>query len=307
MAHSTSAAEERRARNLNSTGSEPYDFITSRENRWLKTFRAALQGKGPQSGEPMGVEGPKMVEDALRAGMEVEALLVSESGERDAERVLRAARESHGGIRVGRILQTTDRLFQSVTDTKTPQGVAALIRQREWGIEEVLRGPGAMRESAPLVAVLVAVQDPGNVGTIVRSAEAFGATGVVATRGTADPWSPKALRASAGSALRLPVLRAMAIPILIAQLKIAGVKLYAAASAQAKAGGRLGSSLEADWSGPVALFIGNEGGGLPPEVTHSVDRMISIPTTGHVESLNAGIAASILLYEAARERRLNNR
>jgi RNA methyltransferase, TrmH family len=302
MAHFLSAARERRLAGWPSPGE-----ITSRENKWLKSFRAALQGKGPQLGEPIGVEGPKMVGDALRAGLQAQALLVSESGERDLEYVLRAARECESGSVVEHVLQTTDKLFQSVTGTETPQGVAALFAQPEWGIEDVLRGPGAMRKSASLVAVLAAVQDPGNVGTTLRSAEAFGATGVVATRGSADPWSPKALRASAGSALRLPVLRAMAIPILIAQLKVAGIKLYAAASASAAIGDGLGISREADLSGPVAIFIGNEGSGLPAEVTHSIDDTISIPTSSHVESLNAGIAASILLYEAARQRRLDCR
>jgi RNA methyltransferase, TrmH family len=303
MGQSVSAARERRLAGGPSTGQ-----IASRDNKWLKIFRAALQGKGPQSGEPIGVEGPKMVGDALRAGLQAEALLVSESGERDLDYVLRAATEcENGSIVVDRILRTTDKLFHSVTGTETPQGVAALFVQREWGLEDVLRGPGAMRESAPLVVVLAGVQDPGNVGTTVRSAEAFGATGVVATRGSADPWSPKALRASAGSALRLPVLRAMAIPILIVQLKVAGINLYAAAAAPTATGDGLGISGQADLTGPVAVFIGNEGGGLSAEVTHSVDGTISIPTSGRVESLNAGIAASILLYEAARQRRLDSR
>jgi len=288
------------------TGSEHRHFLTSRENKWLKIFRAALQGKGPQSGEPIGVEGPKMVADALHAGLEAEALLISESGERVAGQVLRAAGQCERGIEVDRILRTTDKLFDSVTGTETPQGVAALFRQPTWGIEDVLRGPGEMRETTPLVAILTAVQDPGNVGTIVRSAEAFGATGVVATRGSADPWSPKALRASAGSALRLPVLRAMAIPILIAQLKVAHITLYASVSTHA-ASNRPETSLEADLTGPVAIFIGNEGSGLPAEITHSADGVISIPTRGDAESLNAAIAASILLYEAARQRKLASR
>jgi RNA methyltransferase, TrmH family len=307
MAHSASSAGERRLATPQSSVDEQPHFLASRENRWLKTFRAALQGKGPSSSEPIGVEGPKLVEDALRSGLVAEALLVSESGERDAQAILRALRAREAGIAVDRILRTTDKLFRTVTGTETPQGVAALFRQRKWGIEDVLRGPGAARTSAPLVAVLTAVQDPGNVGTIVRSAEAFGATGAVATRGSADPWSPKALRASAGSALRLPILRAMAIPILIAQLKVAGIELLAAAPAQPSATDALGSSAGADLSGPVAIFIGNEGGGLPAEVTHSLDRVISIPTTETAESLNAAIAASILLYEAARQRKLDSR
>jgi len=281
--------------------------ITSRDNKWLKAFRTALRGKGPRVGsgpdsaadELIGIEGPKLVEEALRSGLEAEALLVSDSGERDAERVLQAASESEAGIPRSRILRTTDKLFQSVSGTEAPQGVAALFRQRAWGLDDVLRGPGAMRENAPLVIVLAAVQDPGNVGTILRSAEAFGATGAVATRGTADPWSPKALRASAGSALRLPVLRGMAIPVLLAQLRMAGVRIYAASS---DSNGHAAETV-ADLREPAAIFVGNEGAGLPPEVTRAADAMISIPTSGTVESLNAGVAASIVLYEAARQRK----
>jgi TrmH family RNA methyltransferase len=247
------------------------------------------------------------VEEALLSGLEVEALLVSESGEREAGPVLKAASESETGIPRSQILRTTDKLFESVSGTEAPQGVAALFRQRAWGLDDVLHGVGAMRGNSPLVVVLAAIQDPGNVGTILRSAEAFGATGAIATRGTADPWSPKALRASAGSTLRLPLLRGMAIPVLLAQLKIAGMKIYAASSvrngsaSEASTAGESGG--RADWREPAAIFVGNESAGLPPEITRAADAVISIPTTDTVESLNAGVAASIVLYEAARQRR----
>jgi TrmH family RNA methyltransferase len=283
-------------------------MISSRDNKWLKTFRAALRGSGPRDGEPIGVEGPKLVEEALRSGLEAEALLVSETGEREAARILRAAGESEAGIPRSRVLRTTDKLFEGVAGTNAPQGVAALFRQRAWGLDDILRGPGAMRESSPLVIVLAGVQDPGNVGTILRSAEAFGATGAVAVRGTADPWSPKALRASAGSALRLPVLRGMAIPVLLAQLRIAGVKIYAASSgSRSDADGPADISGQADLRQPAAIFIGSEGSGVPPEVERAADATISIPTSETVESLNAGVAASIVLYEAARQRREGTR
>ncbi len=220
------------------------DVITSRENKWLKMFRAALRGTGPAEGEPIGVEGPKLVEDALRSGLQAEALLVSEAGEADLERILRAASESEAGIPRSRVLRTTEKLFASVAGTETPQGVAVLFRQPEWQFDDVVRGAvaadGALRGDAALVVVMAAVQDPGNIGTIIRSAEAFGATGAVATRGSADPWSPKALRASAGSGLRFPVLRGMAIPVLLAQLRVAGVKIVAASSHSA---GQLGEKM----------------------------------------------------------------
>jgi RNA methyltransferase, TrmH family len=294
------------------------DIIRSRDNRWLKTFRAALRGGGPNASEPIGVEGPKLVEEGLRVGLQAEALLVSETGERDLERVLHAARETETGISRSRILRTTDRLFRSVAGTEMPQGMAALFRQREWRFEDVLRGAasreGALRGDAPLVVVLAGIQDPGNVGTILRSAAAFGATGAIATRGTADPWSPKAVRASAGSALGLPVLRGMAVPVILAQLRVAEVRIYASISKSAEGGiqhraqcepqratGKTGIAANLDQ--PAAIFIGSEGHGLPPEIEHAADAVISVPIGETVESLNAAVAASILLYEAARQRR----
>jgi TrmH family RNA methyltransferase len=282
------------------------DLITSRDNKWLKTFRAALRGTGPAENDPVAIEGRKLVEDSLRSGLEAVALLVSESGERELEYILRAASESVSGIPRARVLRTTDKLFESVAGTESPQGVAALFRQREWQFDDVLRGAasadGLFLGGAPLLVVMAGVQDPGNVGTIVRSAEAFGATGAVTTRGSADPWSPKALRASAGSALRLPLLRGMAVPVLLAQLRVADVKIVAASS-HATAETDEGAFRTADLRDSVAIFIGNEGAGLPPEVEHAADARISIPITESVESLNAGIAASIVLYEAARQRK----
>lgn len=282
------------------------DIITSRENKWLKTFRAGLRGTGPEGEDALAVEGRKLVEDSLRSGLEAVALLVSQSGERELEHILRAASESVAGIPRARVLRTTDKLFESVSGTEMPQGVAALFRQPVWQFEDVLRGAasgdGAFRAGAPLLVVMAAVQDPGNVGTVVRSAEAFGATGVVTTRGSADPWSPKAIRASAGSALRLPLLRGMAIPVLLAQLRVAEVRIVAASSRVMADGGELAGA-EADLRDAVAIFIGNEGSGLLPEVEHAADARISIPIAESVESLNAGIAASIVLYEAARQRK----
>jgi|HubBroStandDraft_4_1064222.scaffolds.fasta_scaffold02633_1 TrmH family RNA methyltransferase len=286
------------------------DLISSRDNKWLKKFRAALRGAGPQPGEPIAAEGPKLVEEGVRAGLETEALLVSETGERQLERILRAASESESGIPRSRIFKTTDKLFEGVAGTETPQGVAALFLAREWSFEDPLRGradpDGAYRSDAPLVIVMAGVQDPGNVGTIVRSAEAFGASGVVATRGTADPWSPKALRASAGSALRLPLLRGMGGPVLLAQMRIAGVRILAAGAKPHDSPHRKDANFDGampDMRGPCAIFIGNEGAGVPSEVEHAADEWISIAMSDDVESLNAGVAASVILFEAARQRR----
>jgi TrmH family RNA methyltransferase len=161
--------------------------------------------------------------------------------------------------------------------------------------------------------ILAGVQDPGNVGTIIRTASAFGATGAATAAsgqsGTASPYSPKALRASAGAALHLPIVAGMSLPILLTQLRVAGVKTLASvahASADARAGdeGAVFAPWDVDWCKPVAMLVGNEGAGLPREVEQSADARIRIPMASGIESLNAAAAAAVLFYEAARQRKI---
>lgn len=264
-------------------------LITSRENRWLKTFRAALKSSRPEDGR-IALEGVHLVSEALHSGLKIEAILASESGERHL-----AALKSQID-RAAILLRTTDKLFASVAATETPQGIAALARAPGFTLENLLRGAGS------LVVVLVATQDPGNVGAILRSAEAFGATGIIATRGAAHPYAPKALRASSGSSLRLPMLAEMAAPIAMAQLRVSGLRILAACSSQNSTAKRPD---ELDLREPFALLVGNEGAGLPPEVERSADALVRIQLAEPVESLNAAVAASLILYEAARQRRAN--
>jgi TrmH family RNA methyltransferase len=282
----------------------------------LKRFRSALAGEHGEDGL-VGVEGVRLVEAALGSGLPVEALLVSDSGERHMARL---APSLSSGMN---ILRTTDLLFAGIADTHTPQGVAALVRPAIATIEDILHG-------VPLVVVLVGVQDPGNVGTILRAAEAFGATGAVTCStggvGTADPLGPKALRASAGSALRLPIVRSASPIVLLARLKASSVKVYATVpdghrssdgdrlphgdkpkDKKSFALPRLLRPWEADWKSPAALLIGNEGTGLPEDIVRAADTRVSIPqaaatTPVGVESLNAAMAATVLLYEAMRQR-----
>jgi TrmH family RNA methyltransferase len=277
--------------------------ITSRENSWLKRFRAALSGERGEDGM-VGVEGVRLVEAALGSRLSVEALLVSESGARHLTRVapLLAADVP--------VLRTSDKLFAGVADTQTPQGIAALVRPRMATIETLMAG-------TPLLVALVGVQDPGNVGTIVRAAEAFGATGAATCPsdgiGTADPFGAKALRASAGSALRLPIVIGISPAILLTQLRIFRVKVYAAVAAEdSKIQGMEASShllrpWDVDWQGPAAILIGNEGSGLPADLVRAANARVYIPQAAAtapvgIESLNAAMAASVLLYEAQRQR-----
>jgi len=303
-----------RARDGSHTPAAAAEVITSRDNRWLKEFRVALRGGVPTASGAVGVEGTRLMEEALTSGCRVEAVLFGESGERHRERLAPLIGRPEMGFPV---LRTTDRLFEGVADTEHPQGVAALVAPRVWTLEELIEGSGA-----PLLVVLAGVQDPGNVGTIVRTAVAFGATGAVTAAtgqsGTASPYAPKALRASAGAALHLPIVNGMAMGILLTQLKMLGIRTLASCvegtSENSGAPKAMQSAAmapwEVNWREAVALLVGNEGAGLPEDIVRGADArvhipMATLPSSGQarVESLNAAAAAAVVLYEAFRQRK----
>jgi TrmH family RNA methyltransferase len=182
-------------------------------------------------------------------------------------------------------------LFNSIVPSDTPQGVAALLKLQAYSSSQLLD-----RSNHGPFVVAAGLQDPGNLGTILRSAEAFGAAGIFLTEGTVSPYNSKVLRASAGSFFRLPLLRIPSAE-LTPLLKRAGIRLLATSSHNGTALPKI------DWTLPLAIFIGNEGAGLSPELTRQMDETLVVPQAAQVESLNAGVAASIVLYEAARNRR----
>jgi TrmH family RNA methyltransferase len=276
------------------------ELISSKDNPWLKRFRAGFGGRAEKDGSPISIEGARLVEEALRSGIQIDAVLVSESGRRHLARIIPMLTPST------RLMATSDRHFAGIADTETPQGIAALVHPRRSSFDDLLRGRGT-----PLIVVLVGIQDPGNVGTILRTAEALGASGVAACKsgslGTAHIFSPKVIRASAGAAFRFPVAEGISLSILQAQLRVAGVRVIAASSRDA--GGPALAPWQTDLRGPIALLIGNEGAGLPAEVERAADARVRIPLAAThgmsgetVESLNAATAATVLLYEAARQR-----
>jgi len=192
------------------------------------------------------------------------------------------------------LLVLAEEVFASTVDTQHPQGIAALLVPPVWKIESALPA----NDNAALLLVAAGLQDPGNLGTLIRSAEAFGATAVLTTAGTVSEWNQKAVRASAGSVFRVPVV-AITAEELIA-LKSRGVRLLAAVAPNADSGSE--SAADAGLTNACALMIGNEGAGLGEEWLALADARISIPTPGRVESLNAAVAGSLLLYEASRQR-----
>ena len=175
--------------------------------------------------------------------------------------------------------------------SETPQGVAALVKCKTFSVDDVL----AKSQAGPLIAI-AGLQDPGNLGTILRSAEAFGAGGALLGEGTASVFNSKVIRASAGSVFRLPIAKAK-LGDTIAQMKSKGLRLVATSSHKSRPLG------EVDLSGPLAIFIGSEGAGVPRDLIAKMDEVVAIPHSPTVESLNAGVAASIVLYEVARQKK----
>ncbi len=258
--------------------------VASRQNALVKELRRAFHQGVPTADGYIAVESVRIVEEAIRSGLRFRAVCFSESAQARAERLLP---QIAGHVET---LLLPDEVFRSAVATETPQGVAALVRLKPHTLEELLAA------RAPLIVAAAGVQDPGNLGTVIRSAEAFGAAGVLVGAGTVSPFNPKAVRASAGSLFRLPVL-AVEFPATLATLHERGLKLLATSSHK-------GTPVnEADLTQGVVILIGNEGAGVPKEVMRQVDGLIAIPHAPNVESLNAGVAASIVLYEAWRQRR----
>ncbi len=258
--------------------------VISRQNSLVKELRRAF-AHGELVDGYAAIESVHILEEAIRSGLKFKAVFFAESARPRAERLL---------PQIGAHIETLllpDEVFASAVDTESPQGVAALVRFKESSTSmEAMLAP-----DAPLLVCLAGVQDPGNLGTVVRSAEAFGASGVLLGERTVSQFNSKAIRASAGSMFRMNVARVELAGVL-PRLRERGLRLVATSSHKARTLG------EAQLTGPLALFIGSEGTGLPRELLGQMDETVAIPHSPRVESLNAGVAASIVLYEIARQR-----
>jgi TrmH family RNA methyltransferase len=261
------------------------EVVISRSNARVKQLRAAFAGQARLASGLVAIEGEHLLEEAVKSAQALKTVFLSERRELPSF-VPR-------GIEVVRLAND---VFQSCVETQTPQGLAALLVPRVCSVEEMLN-PGLT--GAPLILIAVHLQDPGNLGTLIRSAEAFGATGVLSSLGTVSAWNQKALRASAGSVFRMPI--AAATPEAMERLEQAGVQLVATLKDDATEvdAPELGVILR----GPLALMIGNEGAGLGEDWIRMADQRVTIPCPGWVESLNAAVAGSILLWEVARRRK----
>jgi RNA methyltransferase, TrmH family len=248
--------------------------VASEKNPLLKDVRkAAARGELTADGCVVA-EGIHLLVEAIRSAVELRTVIVAESARGEA-------RHFASEIGSARILWVTDQTFRGIASTENSQGVITLVRPPVWTAQDLSRG-------TPLIIILDAIQDPGNAGTIVRTAEAFGATGVIFLKGTVSPHNPKCLRASAGSLFRMPLLHsvsAFVVPplALFAAMPLAELMLP-----------------QADLTGPCAIVVGNEGRGVSADLA-MLATGVRIPTEG-VESLNAAVATGVMLYEAHRQR-----
>lgn len=258
--------------------------VASRQNGLLKSLRHAFAQAETTEKGLVAIEGLKTIDEAIRSGLKVHAVVFSDAGATRAEHLLPQVPKAAETIVIA------DDIFKSVVETRTPQGVAALVEFKSHSLESMLS------VNDPLFVIVYGLQDPGNLGTITRSAEAFGTAGLILCEGTVSRYNAKSIRASAGSSFRLPTITAK-FEDAASRLREQGVRLIGTSSHE-------GSALpETDLRGGIAIVIGNEGAGLPKPVLAQLDALLTIPHSSQVESLNAAMAASLILYEASRQRR----
>ena len=261
--------------------------ITSRDNSLLREARAVRDGRVD---ELIFVEGLRLCVEALQSKLPIETVIASEELIRKEKAAGAFAELSTASKRVATV---SEKLLESISYTKTPQGIVVLARRPDASRQRI----EASLNGGSLLVVLHQINNPVNVGAILRTAEAAGATGIITTRNTSDPFSPKSLRGAMGSAFRLPIWRGAEFSDAVGLCRERNVVLVGtAASAQT-------AHTDFDGTCATALVLGSESTGLTDDELKSTGETVSIPMHGSVESLNVSVAAGILLYEAARQRR----
>ncbi|MGN0204077.1 MAG: TrmH family RNA methyltransferase [Coprococcus sp.] len=258
-------------------------MITSASNQQMKRIRELLnKGKERRKEKCFVAEGIRMVAETPKERLE--KMYVSESFFRNPPELR--------GVDLSEAVVVQDQVFRQISDTQTPQGIMAIVRQSEQSLEDILA------QKDMLLLFLENIQDPGNLGTIMRTAEGAGVTGLIMSRDTVDIYNPKTIRATMGSLYRMPFVYVDDFCDTVLQAKKRGVCVYAAHLKGTEYYDRK------DYRQSVGFMIGNEGNGLTKEAADCATDYIRIPMSGQLESLNAAVAAAILMYEARRQRNL---
>ena len=253
--------------------------LTSPKNPLLQKIRRAASSGRPTDAGLIVAEGPHLLEESLHGMWQIEQIFVTpEARNRYSDLLQKVSCE---------VIEVSEHAFAATSATETTQEILAVLAPRRWSWQDVA-------PASALVVVMDGVQDPGNAGTIVRSAEAFGATGVVFLAGCARVSNGKLLRATAGSIFRLPFLEGVSISQFISHVRASDLSLYALAASGAS------DLAQADFQAQCAVAVGSEGAGVSPELL-SQAQTLRIPTT-RVDSLNAAVACSIALFVAQQQR-----
>ncbi len=266
-------------------------MITSANNQQMKQVSMLLKkAKERRDKKSFVVEGPKMVMEApvewLKAVYVSEFFAANTENKADLQVLEARCKTAQAVYEI-----VTDSVFKSVSDTQTPQGIMAVVSMPEYRMEQLLQGDKTH------LLILESVQDPGNLGTMVRTGEGAGITGVIMNKTTVDLFNPKTIRSTMGSIYRVPFLVTEDLTETMMELKKKDISLYAAHLKGKQ------SYDEEDYTKACGFLIGNEGNGLTDEIADLADTYIKIPMEGQVESLNAAISATLLMYEANRQRR----
>lgn len=262
-------------------------IVTSRQNPVVGVFRDAAASPD-ESGERLLLDGAHLVREALAAHVAFEQVAVAASRlESPTEEGALARAIAREGVDV---IAAADRVFEVMSPVKSPTGIVAIVRRPAARAADLCSG------DRPFLLAAADVQDPGNVGSLLRAAEAGGVTGAFICGRSANPFSWKALRGSMGSGLRLPVVGGMAADAVLACMAGAGLRTVAAVPQDGQDPDAL------DWRGPVGLLLGGEGPGLPASLVSRCSARVTIPMASPVESLNVAVAAAILVYAARRQR-----
>ncbi len=266
------------------------ETIKSRGNALVKRARAVRDGKDERL---VFVEGVRLCEDAARARLSIHEVFHTTIIERDARGAQLLFELRRGG---GRLVAVSEDVLASISDTSTPQGIVALAERPPTGRDALIKD-----DETPLVVVLHRVGNPSNAGAMLRVVEASGATAAIATEGTTDLFSPKALRGAMGSTFRLPLWTGARFADALAWCASHGVETVSTDVRAAR------SHTQIDWTTPRAVILGAEGHGLSDAESVAADASIKIPMRPPVESLNVAVALAVVLYEAARQRERGER
>ncbi len=268
--------------------------VTSSSNSAIKELQSLKLKKHREDKKLFFIEGSRFVEEALNEEAEILKVFLSQGflDKKGSETLVEKIKS-----RVISAFVLSDKLFEDIADTTTPQGIMAVVKQPQCSLENVLHG----KEN--FIVILDSIQDPGNLGTIIRTADAAGVTGLLLSKGCVDLYNPKVLRSTMGSVFRVPVCLSGNVAEDIAFLKSKGIFVCVSHLEGASdyfdlsAGGKYGNVF-AD----IALVVGNEGSGVSEEVAVLGDMLLKIPMIGRTESLNASVAAGLLMYEVVRRR-----